>query len=475
MAFSYTRIVQAQPMKQPPSSPRPPSLAATLLLVAGIVVFVLAALASMLGLQQTRELTDQRALRYQSLLRIQSVLSQLKDIETGQRGFLITGEQSFLQPYLDARHSLDQGYRSMREQMADAWLPAAFWDKLDRLLHQRVQLAEENIRLRQQGRFWGDVEISRLEQGKRLMDAIRLEFDTLEKRRQDEVRRISADLESRRKLAFGITLGAGLLGLALMVGSLLLFLREQRLRLAAESFLATANQRLEVEVQARTRDLQTALDRIRGFATELDQGIETERRRLAREVHDQVGQIFTAMKLLVRSWQGHFADVPGQQRQFAEFLRLLDEGVNTARRITAELQPPLLDELGLGAALEHFFNKYGAPGGIACRVDIAHDALLTRRQATALFRIGQEALTNALRHAEAGRVIISDAVEAGHYRLIIEDDGRGLAPDAIPSFGMRGMEERAKLVGGSFALLPGQQGGSRVEVVFPVTADQEKS
>lgn len=452
-----------------PSHSRP--LLASSLMVAGIVVFIVAAMASAWGLQQTKILADRRAQSYRNLVQIEGVLSTLKDLESGQRGFLITGDVSFLEPYQDARRDLEARYLAMRTDMSDIVLDKDFWGHLDELIQARVRIAQENIELRHEDRFHWDSDLQRLLDGKRAMDAVRAEFDTLERYRREEIKNISERLENSRRLAFGMAFGAGIIGLLLMLGALGMFLREQRLRLKAEAVLASANQDLENEVRLRTRDLQIALEHIRTFAGDLDQNIEAERRRLAREVHDQIGQIFTAMKLLVRSWREHFTGHAIMADQLEEFTRLLDEGINTARRITAELRPPLLDDLGLGAAIEHYFNKYGAPSGVTCRVDLLHDHVMSRSQAMALFRIAQEAITNTLRHAAAGRIVVSDHLEDQVYHFILEDDGCGLAEGAEASHGLRGMSERVKLTGGALRISPGQEGGVRIEVTLPLSED----
>lgn len=452
--------------------PRP--LLATVLLAAGIVVFVVAALASTLGLQKSKQLTDRRGELYESLVQIEVVLSKLKDLETGQRGFLITGDENFLEPYLSARRDIDAGFKLMKDQLSDARLAPDSWPRLDTLLRERLRIAEQNIALRKKFGAQAFADPLRLSEGKKVMDAVRHEFALLQEHRRREIEHISAGLDEERRLAFGIALGAGVFGFSLMLGALGLFLREQHLRLNAEAVLAMANTHLEAEVQARTRDLQGALDRIRAFASELDREIEAERRRLAREVHDQIGQIFTAMKLLIRPWKNLFTQDAAAQQQFENFSRLMDEGVNTARRITAELQPPLLEELGLGAALEHYFTKLGAPSGLACRVEMQYDHCLARNQAVALFRIAQEAFTNTTRHAAASRVAVNDRLEDGIYHLVIEDDGHGLSKSAQASFGMRGMEERAKLVGGTLTVSSGETGGLKIEVSLPASQQSEK-
>lgn len=219
------------------------------------------------------------------------------------------------------------------------------------------------------------------------------------------------------------------------------------------------------ERRAATVALEKARDDLRAFALKLDRDIEAERRRLAREVHDQLGQIFTALKLNL------MAGGSGPSRA-AVVDALLDQGIRVARRISADLRPPMLDDLGLGPALAHFAHSLGAQAGCGVEVDIRGADRLGEERANQLFRIAQEALTNVARHAGAARARVAGAPADGHYLLSVDDDGRGLGPAGADGLGILGMRERAALIGAELEIGASPMGGTRLVLRLPL-ADKE--
>ena len=220
------------------------------------------------------------------------------------------------------------------------------------------------------------------------------------------------------------------------------------------------------EISAARRLIDEAQRRIASFAATQDRAIEQERRRVAREIHDQLGQVFTAIKLIVQS-APHKAFPPEQE---AALHQALEMGITSARRITAELRPPLLDDLGLAAALDHFAREIARTGDLACAVDILDQDRLCGPQALTLFRIVQEAVNNILKHAGATRIDIGGHSDGEHYHLRIEDDGCGfdatlVRPDAM---GLINMRERARLMNGRCELAPRPAGGTVVRVSLPL-------
>jgi signal transduction histidine kinase len=194
---------------------------------------------------------------------------------------------------------------------------------------------------------------------------------------------------------------------------------------------------------------------------------------LAREVHDQIGQVFTAISLIVSGLLPR-ALQPRQAQALDDALKL---GVATSRRITAELRPPLLDELGLAAALRHHAPQRLEPAGLQGVLDVQQDERLSPEQALALFRIVQEALTNVLCHAQASRVDIRGglAPDGQHYRLTVEDDGRGFTQIAARpgALGLTGMRERAAWHGGHCEWAVPAGGGTLVVVTLPLLPSDE--
>jgi PAS domain S-box-containing protein len=220
--------------------------------------------------------------------------------------------------------------------------------------------------------------------------------------------------------------------------------------------------------------LRGSNDRLRALGARLDSVREEERRVMAREIHDQIGQSLTALKLdlawLRRQLDGQAS--PAVAARTAAMDGLIDQIIETARRVSADLRPPVLDDLGLGAAITWVAREVEKRTGISAELRLpADNPPVTPEAALALFRIVQEALTNVVRHAGARHVRIELEVTGGCAVLSIADDGRGATRDELErptALGVLGMRERALVVGGSVTITgsPGQ--GTTVTVSVPL-------
>ncbi len=205
---------------------------------------------------------------------------------------------------------------------------------------------------------------------------------------------------------------------------------------------------------------------------------ERDRARIAREIHDELGQALTGIKLdlwWVRNRlaaSGQFKPIAEQTAELAAKLdavgSLVERTIQTVQAIAAELRPPLLEELGLPAAIEWQAREFQTRTGIETRFlsELSH-APVNRERATALFRILQESLTNVLRHAHATAVTVRLAREGDAILLEVRDNGVGIAEREITdvrSLGLLGMRERAELAGGTFAITGAPSGGTTVAV-----------
>jgi PAS domain S-box-containing protein len=228
----------------------------------------------------------------------------------------------------------------------------------------------------------------------------------------------------------------------------------------------------DITSRKRAEDsLRDSRQRLRGLTGRLEQVREEERAHIAREIHDQLGQSLTAIKLDLASLSEHLPEGDAWRRA-RETLALLDDTIKAVRRISAELRPVVLDELGLAAAVEWYAQDFGQRTGLTIRVHAdALDGELHRDNATGLFRILQEALTNVARHAAARTVQIALRRRGSTLSLDVADDGAGITPDqasAPTSLGILGMRERAILLGGTMEIIGEPNGGTRVTVWVPV-------
>jgi PAS domain S-box-containing protein len=209
---------------------------------------------------------------------------------------------------------------------------------------------------------------------------------------------------------------------------------------------------------------------------------EEERQRVARDLHDNVGQLLTALSLGLKSLEEAGPLPPDALAPLALVRRMADELSRAVRDLTLELRPVTLDDLGLHAALSQLVSDWSArQPGVA--VDLRADAVATERPPpeveTAVYRVVQEALTNVFRHAGARRVEVAVEWQGGVLTAAVKDDGRGFDPQAAadPATGKRlglvGMRERAALAGGNLELESRPGGGTTVIARFPVPADRE--
>lgn len=218
---------------------------------------------------------------------------------------------------------------------------------------------------------------------------------------------------------------------------------------------------------------------LRELSAEVLQAREDEKTHIARELHDELGQQLTALKMdLAWARERLPAEHPELAQKLARMNATLDSTVNATRRISADLRPLMLDDLGLAEAAEWLVEDFGQRSGISCTLaleDTESLAALAKPAATALYRVLQESLTNVARHAGAQSVRIRLDARHGEALLSVEDDGRGIedADRRKPrSFGLKGLRERAHYLGGTADVGRMPQGGTRVLVRIPLAAEE---
>ena len=217
--------------------------------------------------------------------------------------------------------------------------------------------------------------------------------------------------------------------------------------------------------------LRESREQLRALTGHLERIREEERTRIAREIHDELGQALTGLKMDLSWFATRLPNQPALTDKSVAMLKLIDSTVNAVRRLSTELRPAILDNLGLIPAIEWLAQEFQKRTGVTCDfVTDDDDLTVDEERTTALFRICQEALTNVTRYAQATAVHIVLDSDEKQIALRITDNGRGIT-DAeargLKSLGLLGMRERARLLGGSFDIRGGAGGGTTLTVRIP--------
>lgn len=234
---------------------------------------------------------------------------------------------------------------------------------------------------------------------------------------------------------------------------------------------------LEEEVAKRRKaqaELWESNAELQNLSSHIQAAREEERKNLARELHDELGQALTAMRMDIKQLHKRFEGAEGELR---ELLESMDESVSSTiqsvKRITAELRPGILDDLGLPAAIEWYASDVQKRSGLEVHT-LVHTGgrEVDSEMAISVYRIFQEAMTNVIRHAEATEVDVSFIIDAREVELTVRDNGVGIESTAVSdpkSYGLIGMRERAYAHGGKFYLQRGKSGGTTLSVSIPFT------
>jgi signal transduction histidine kinase len=227
----------------------------------------------------------------------------------------------------------------------------------------------------------------------------------------------------------------------------------------------------EAATHSATEKRDVARTKVRALTARLQSAREDERIKVAREIHDELGQALTAIKIDVASLVRDMHADEKQQRKAESVLRLLDHTIQSVRRIATELRPGVLDNLGLVAAIEWAAEEFQARTETSCKLDVPeNEIVIDPERVTAIFRIFQESLTNIARHANASQVDIRLSQDHGDVVLQVRDNGRGIGEEQVTtakSLGILGMRERAHLLGGELTISGSAERGTMVRVRIP--------
>ncbi len=428
-------------------------------LVAGLMVGL-----SELAYHEAESQLRQLIVMGQVRLEVSRVLRRVTDAESGQRGYLLTGQAEYLTPYQSASRDVQNGIerlQSMYQQLDD--LPSQ--QRLVRMsAEMRTKLSEldEVIALNVAGQFRHARELMLTGIGRDQMDSIRAYADSM---LADEDKRVAAGLDN----VFD-TLMQNRIGVSTMTAvSLLLlamFLRQSRLldrqRIEQQDLVRAERDRLEVEVIARTAELTE-------LARHLETAREDERARLARDLHDELGALLTAAKLDVARVRPMLQlAAPELMPRLAHLIETLNSGIALKRRIVEDLRPSTLDNLGLLASLEVLCAEFGERLGVAMQTRFS-STRLTRSADLTVFRLVQEALNNIAKHCQPTLVTVDIDDLGDQARITVADDGAGFDTSRVVSarHGLIGMRYRVEAEAGQLRVESEPGRGTRIIACLP--------
>jgi signal transduction histidine kinase len=442
-----------------------------------IVLPLVLGIVGSLGLLLFAELGYQRlesaAQRVAASLELQSSLYEAQalvvDAEAGERGYLLTGRDEYLVPYREALPKIEQTFTRLRELIRTIGTPemrdAA--SRLNTLIGKKLAEMEATLALNERSGREVAFELMNTGIGRRTMDAIRAEV-ALMTQQQREVWSEGASRWARdlSVIRIGLQAMTAFTILLLIVVWMLVrrdttYREQERVRLAAEQA------RLESVVDERTAELSELSNYLQSVR-------EDEKSRIARELHDEMGGILVGAKMDVAAAVKQLgqADTSIAETRLARAIKSLDDGIAVKRRIIEDLRPTLLDNLGLGAALDWLVRGTCDRAGLACELNLDERAdALPPEQSIAIYRIVQEALTNVLKYAKAKRITVDLVRSAGGVTLSFADDGVGMPEDALSnhlSHGIAGIRQRVRALHGEFTIRGTPGHGTLIDVHLPV-------
>ena len=394
---------------------------------------------------------------------VNALLQSMLDAETGQRGFLLTGNEAYLVPHDQAVATVQSNLDRLRQQFSQSPADMQEFVLLSRQIARKLAEMELSLRMRRQGNEDAWKFILHTDMGKEHMEAIRKHALALMDRSDHAVR------QGRQRVEQSLMLSRIGIATATLIGLLAfsMYLRQtravQQVNQREQALLEHERDRLEGLVRERTATLSE-------LAKHLQQVREDERGHLARELHDELGALLTAAKLDVARLKSKIdLAVPDVQERFRHLTETLNSGIALKRRIIEDLRPSSLSNLGLTAALEILTREYAERAGIVVETSLESVQLPDAAQLT-VYRMVQEALTNIGKYAQASKVLVSVHGYPTHVAVQVRDDGLGFDPAAVrpTSHGLTGMRHRVESAGGRLSITSQPGNGTLVSAKLPL-------
>jgi signal transduction histidine kinase len=392
------------------------------------------------------------------------LMSTMLDAETGTRGFLLTGDDKYLQPYESALAQLGENLGQLRQVLANQPEELAEFELMAMHINRKQSELDLSVQMRKIGNDDAWKFILTTDVGKQHMDAIRVQSEKLMTASLLNMEAAHQQINSSLLLS---RIGIAAISLSGLLAFYMYLLQTEALLAAVtREKLALLNERDRLEAQVRDRTAKLAQ-----LATYLQEVREDERGHLARELHDELGALLTAAKLDVARIRSRLGgSLPEANERIEHLISTLNSGIALKRRIVEDLRPSSLSHLGLVASLEILTREFADRSGIDLTTSFESVELGGSAQLT-VYRLVQESLTNMSKYALASHADITLSSSEDQVIIEVRDNGQGFDVDKIAtsSHGLAGMLHRVETAGGKFLIesSPGQ--GTHIRANLPKT------
>ncbi len=432
-----------------------------ILLIGFLIGLFFLAAAGQSRLNLANERLHRSQLREQALNEFAGLMT---DAESAQRGYLLTGEAAYLNPYADAVTKI----RGALDRLHDAYGgddSSSEFHELRILTGRELGELEDGVALSKKRGAAPAVMVG-TDVGKRTMDSIVAIIGNMRKEETVEAAAANAEWQTDFRLSRWVSAAGAILNIGLVLLAVRLVYSDMRRRAQQAAGLRNQKLELEREVDARTRELTALSTHLQGVS-------EQEKSALSRELHDELGGLLVAARMDLSWLQQRMPTTDSAiEQRFKRIHDSLSAGVDLKRRVVEELRPTLLDNMGLFTALRWQFKETCRRTGLNCTETIPETEMkFSPDAAIGVFRIAQEALTNILKHAEAKSADLAVTIEADTLTLRISDDGKGIPKNRVgisTSHGLVAMRHRIAGLGGVWDVRTPSTGGTVVTAVIPL-------
>ena len=399
--------------------------------------------------QQTRETLDR-------------LLQHVLDAETGQRGYLLTGDIRYLEPYSAATAQIGPKLDALRLMISPDQEQLQNYAALARHVAGKLVEMDLSVRMRKDGNEDAWKFVMTTDIGQEHMDAIRDLSARLSGGSIQKMERAQSLIKRTLELS---RIGVAIVALAGLLAFYLYLMQTRTLLQSGQrekELLQGERDQLDLQVRDRTANLAE-------LATHLQNVREDERGHLARELHDELGALLTAAKLDVARLKSRLGnDLPEATERLTHLTNTLNSGIALKRRIVEDLRPSSLSHLGLVASLEILAREFEEQSGLSITTDLEGVEIGGSAQLT-VYRLVQESLTNIAKYAEAKKAVISLQNMDSFVTIEVHDNGKGFEVEGVAStsHGLSGMRHRVEAAGGRLTIESNGERGTRISAVLP--------